>query len=66
MDLAICGYIANKFNNADSQYLMNMNNLIDLILNQTPKTPELLDGANRLRCVLLAIFSTRMRSISYL
>ena len=45
MDLAICGYIAYKFVNADSQCLTTVNNLIDLNLNQNPKTPGLLDGA---------------------
>ena len=40
---------------------MLVDNLIDLNLNQTPETPELLSGANRLGRVLLAIFSTRMR-----
>ena len=38
-----------------------IDNLFDLNLNQTPKTPELLSGTNRLGRVLLAIFSTRMR-----
>ena len=38
-----------------------VDNLIDLNLNQTLKTPELLDGVDRLGCVLSAIFSTRMR-----
>jgi len=45
MDLAICGYNANKFINTDSQFLRTVNNLIDLNLNQNPKTPELLDDA---------------------
>ena len=44
MDLALCGYIANKFINADSQFLRFVNNFIDLNLNHNPKTPELLDG----------------------
>ena len=38
-----------------------IDNLFDLNLNQIPKTPVLLSGANRLGRVLLAIFSTRMR-----
>ncbi len=40
---------------------MLVDNLIDLNLNQALKTPELLEGTNRLGRVLLAIFSARMR-----
>jgi hypothetical protein len=40
---------------------MIVDNLSDLNLNQTLRTPGLLSGANRLGRVLLAIFSTRMR-----
>jgi len=38
-----------------------VNNFSDLNLNQTLRTPQLLDGANRLGRILLAIFSTRTR-----
>ena len=48
LDLGNIGYIANKFINADSQYLVTTNNLSDLNLNNDPRALDLLDGAIRL------------------